>query len=186
MLPLMAEKGRECKLNFKIQYKSIYSHILEVSKQEQPKARKLAGNGQVQKINQNKYPKTKEKSNTENHCKELFRWVQRICLKSGDLQDLYTSLSNRGKVVKKFVGKLQLKVKLISANINNSFQNKTDTRSSKSWKTQCWSITCENEAKTVFFCVCVCFFNWCVNFAILLCDTASAENELSLKSSKKN
>lgn len=157
MLPLMAEKGRECKLNFKIQYKSIYSHILEVSKQEQPKARKLAGNGQVQKINQNKYPKTKEKSNTENHCKELFRWVQRICLKSGDLQDLYTSLSNRGKVVKKFVGKLQLKVKLISANINNSFQNKTDTRSSKSWKTQCWSITCENEAKTVFFCVCVFF-----------------------------
>lgn len=57
----MAEKGRECKLNFKIQYKSIYSHILEVSKQEQPKARKLAGNGQVQKINQNKYPKKKEK-----------------------------------------------------------------------------------------------------------------------------
>lgn len=74
MLPLMAEKGRECKLNFKIQYKSIYSHILEVSKQEQPKARKLAGNGQVQKINQNKYPKKKRKRKKQ-HRKPLQRVI---------------------------------------------------------------------------------------------------------------
>lgn len=157
----MAEKGHECKLNFKIQkYKSIYSHILEVSKQEQPKTRKLAGNGQVQKINQS-IQKQKEKkiSNTENHCKELFRWVQRICLKSGDLQDLYTSLSNRGKLVKNFVGKLQLKVKLTSANINNSFQNKTDTitRSSNLEKYSAGLLLVKMKQKQVFF-VCVFFF----------------------------